>query len=53
MKPRECDYCESVINFDKYGEHVDYCGSKTKKCVGCGANVMARELVIHMTGGQC
>ena len=53
MRPKECPYCETNFSVEKFEEHVDYCGSKTKKCEACGANVITRERIKHITGGQC
>ena len=53
MKPRSCPYCERMCSFQEFDSHVDFCGSKTKKCTECGSNVLAKEMDLHIVNGQC
>ena len=53
MKPKECKYCEQSIKFEDFEKHVNYCGSKTKKCLECGRNVCLKDEDSHQYGGEC
>ena len=53
MKPKECRYCEQTIEFEKYDQHVGYCGSRTKKCMQCNRNVCLKDEDSHQYGGEC
>jgi len=32
---------------------MNYCGSKTKKCLTCGKNVCLKDEDMHNFGGEC
>lgn len=53
MKPKECRYCEQMIDYENYDKHIGYCGSKTKKCDLCGRNVCLKDQDSHQFGGEC
>ena len=54
MRPKKCLYCElEVPGGLKYMEHVDYCGSKTRKCAECNQNVALKEFEEHIINGRC
>lgn len=53
MKPKDCKYCEQTIKYAEYEKHINYCGSKTKKCTTCARNVCNKDLDTHDYGGEC
>jgi len=53
MKPKLCHYCEQTIDFERFDQHINYCGSRTKKCDECGHNVCLKDLDGHKFGGEC
>lgn len=53
MKPVPCPYCERLCGFNEKDQHIEYCGSKTKKCEMCQQNVCNKDFDIHYSSGQC
>lgn len=46
-KPKECQFCEQMIQFANFFDHVNFCGSKTRLCEFCHRNVMLRNQKYH------
>ena len=42
-----------MLSVDKIDEHLQICGSKTKKCDRCGEYVKVLELDMHKNEGVC
>jgi len=53
MRPKQCHYCESTIDFKNWDHHILQCGSKTKPCLLCNHNVCKKDWDSHQTGGEC
>lgn len=53
MRPQPCRYCEQTISFNDFEKHVNFCGSKTKKCMECNRNVCLKDQDSHIYGGEC
>jgi hypothetical protein len=41
------------VKFEDYERHINYCGSKTKKCPVCSHNVCLKDEDMHTLGGEC
>ena len=50
MKPQACFYCESMVGYREFQNHIEICGSKTFVCQECGANVLKKATETHKLG---
>ena len=44
-----CFFCELALPFDKFEEHLNYCGSRTEKCSVCNRYVQMKDKYKHET----
>ena len=42
-----CFYCELALDFDKLDEHIEFCGSRTEKCLKCNQYIKAKDQSKH------